>query len=176
MDLFNNFVQGEIFVRKDDIDSVQQCLLEVERTSKVPAGQLVETKTQKRPTYFIRNDYTRSAQEIVETYGVANYKEANPSFFTTITFPFLFGVMFGDIAHGAILLAFGTYLIWARQKSGAVMSALHPHRYLITLMGFFAMYCGFIYNDFMSLSLNLFGSCYNLDHVKEDSGVPRRSS
>ncbi len=28
-------------------------------------------------------------------------------------------------------------------------------------MGFFALYCGVIYNDFLSLPLNLFGSCYD---------------
>lgn len=28
-------------------------------------------------------------------------------------------------------------------------------------MGFFAVFCGFIYNDFMSIPLDLFGSCYN---------------
>ena len=31
---------------------------------------------------------------------------------------------------------------------------------MIILMGFFAFYCGFIYNDFMGIGLNLFGSCY----------------
>lgn len=35
-----------------------------------------------------------------------------------------------------------------------------PHRYLLTFMGFFSFYCGIIYNDFLSLKLNLFGSCY----------------
>jgi V-type H+-transporting ATPase subunit a len=33
-------------------------------------------------------------------------------------------------------------------------------RYLIILMGFFAVFGGFIYNDFASLPWNLFGSCY----------------
>ena len=32
---------------------------------------------------------------------------------------------------------------------------------MFVMMGFFATYCGFIYNDFISFPLNLFGSCYN---------------
>jgi V-type H+-transporting ATPase subunit a len=31
---------------------------------------------------------------------------------------------------------------------------------MLLLMGFFATYCGFIYNDMMAMPLNLFGSCY----------------
>ena len=31
------------------------------------------------------------------------------------------------------------------------------------MMGFFAFYNGVIYNDYLSLSLNLFGSCYDLN-------------
>jgi len=45
-------------------------------------------------------------QELINTYGVPRYREANPAYFATIFFPFLFGVMFGDIGHGSMLLAF----------------------------------------------------------------------
>jgi len=31
---------------------------------------------------------------------------------TTVTFPFFFGVMFGDIAHGLLLFLFGIYLVF----------------------------------------------------------------
>lgn len=41
-----------------------------------------------------------------------------------------------------------------------------PLRYLVAMMGFFALYSGFIYNDFLSLSFNLFGSCYNPEPAK----------
>jgi len=33
--------------------------------------------------------------------------------FTIITFPFLFGVMFGDIGHGILLTIFSVYLIFS---------------------------------------------------------------
>ena len=70
--------------------------------------------------------------------------------------------MFGDIGHGLILFAFGLYLIFSvpENTSNSAFKMLRPHRYMVTLMGFFAAYCGFIYNDYLSISLNLFGSCF----------------
>jgi V-type H+-transporting ATPase subunit a len=41
-------------------------------------------------------------------------------------------------------------------------------RYLLTIMGFFAFYSGFIYNEFFAIPWNLFGSCYeNHEHFRE---------
>lgn len=37
------------------------------------------------------------------------YKEINPGIFTLVTFPFLFGVMFGDVGHGSMLFIFGIF-------------------------------------------------------------------
>ena len=63
------------------------------------------------PTKFISNDFINPFQEIVNTYGVPDYKEANPAVLTVVTFPFLFGVMFGDIFHGSLLLLFSLFLL-----------------------------------------------------------------
>lgn len=39
---------------------------------------------------------------------------------------------------------------------------------MITMMGFFAVYAGLIYNDFFSVPLNLFGSSWYWDHHEGD--------
>ena len=69
--------------------------------------------------------------------------------------------MFGDIAHGGVFLALGIYLVLnndAIKKSS--MSFVCELRYIILMMGFFAFYCGWVYNDFIGYNLNVFGSCY----------------
>lgn len=66
-----------------------------------------QPKNKSPPTYIQTNDFTGPFQEIVNTYGIPRYREVNPGFFTVVTFPFLFGVMFGDIGHASILVMLG---------------------------------------------------------------------
>jgi V-type H+-transporting ATPase subunit a len=72
------------------------------------------------PTFFKTNEFTEVYQQIVDTYGVPSYKEINPAIFTTVTFPFLFGLMFGDIGHGSCLFIFATMLIFVGHKIPAL--------------------------------------------------------
>ena len=52
-------------------------------------------------------------------------------------------------------------MIWAKNHSA--LKDLVAYRYLLLLMGLFAFYNGWIYNDFSSLTFNVFGSCYTFD-------------
>ena len=119
------------------------------------------------PTFFQLNKFTSVFQGIVNTYGVPRYKEVNPGLFTIVTFPFLFGVMYGDIGHGTFLFLASLYIILkegdllekARRKElGEIQSIIFNGRYLLVCMGFFAIYAGTIYNDCLSIPLNVFGS------------------
>jgi V-type H+-transporting ATPase subunit a len=116
------------------------------------------------------NDFTWVFQEIVNTYGIPNYKEVNPAVFTAVTFPFLFGVMFGDIGHGLVFFLLGVVLCLFNDVLKTKVPAMEPFlamRYMLLLMGMFATYCGLIYNDFMAIPLWLFESCYD---IKEEPG------
>ncbi|TKY48490.1 V-type proton ATPase subunit a1 [Spatholobus suberectus] len=115
------------------------------------------------PTYFRTNTFTSPYQEIVDAYGVARYQEANPAVYTTIIFPFLFAVMFGDWGHGICLLL-GALVLIARenklssQKLGSFMEMLFGGRYVLLLMAIFSIYCGLIYNEFFSVPFHIFGA------------------
>jgi V-type H+-transporting ATPase subunit a len=100
---------------------------------------------------------------------VPTYKEINPAVFACVTFPFLFGVMFGDIGHGFVLFLVGALLCLfdgPLRKASPVMEGVLMIRYIVLLMGFFATFNGLIYNDFMAIPIWLFKSCY---HVVEDT-------
>lgn len=116
------------------------------------------------PTYFPIDKATAAFQGIVNAYGVARYQEINPGLFAIIFFPFLFGVMFGDILHGAFLLCFAVYCIVNEEKLKHLDNELFKMpfqgRYLILLMSIASIYMGFIYNEFASVPINLFGSAW----------------
>ena len=119
-------------------------------------------------TFFRTNDFSYPFQEIVNTYGIPRYKEANPGLFTIITFPFLFGIMFGDIGHGTLLLLFSIYICKKKNdiyNSDSILKGLLKFRFLLLIMGFFSLFCGLIYNDFMGIPLTIFNSCYENDIV-----------
>ncbi|KAK1933015.1 V-type ATPase 116kDa subunit family protein [Babesia divergens] len=124
------------------------------------------------PTYNKCNSFTQAFQDVVDTYGIPRYKEMNPAPFTIITFPFLFGIMFGDIGHGMCVALFGMFLVWYHPKlkqkyNDEIAQMVLNGRYMILMMGLMATYTGFIYNDFLSLPNSLLGTCWernpNLD-------------
>jgi V-type H+-transporting ATPase subunit a len=87
-------------------------------------------RKQQPPTHFKTNKFTKSFQGIVDAYGMARYREVNPGVFTIVTFPFLFGMMFGDVGHGIMLFIFAVYLCikedtFSKMKLNEVRLATH---------------------------------------------------
>ncbi len=168
-----NFIDGEIWIPERSINNLINNINAVfqGKDDKLRANITninEENDFSIPPTYIKTNDFIYPFQEIVNTYGIPRYREINPGFFNVITFPFLFGVMFGDIGHSLILFIFSLYICFNKKnienKNSFLINAI-PYRYFILLMGFFGMYCGFMYNDFLSIPIN-FPTCFT-DKVNE---------
>lgn len=177
----SGMLRAEGWVIKSALDSVRREVTRAHNADDKSMPSLVD-KVPKPwpapPTYFETNKFTEAFQAFVETYGCPRYREINPSVFTAVTFPFLFGVMYGDIGHGFCVLLFGIYLIMTEKRlergnMGEMLTSIYGGRYMLTMMGAFAIYAGLIYNDFFSLSLNLFGSKFSypdcIEHEHEHS-------
>jgi len=137
----------------------------------VPAILSVTDTVMQRPTYNKTTDFTIAFQEIVDMYGIPRYLEVNPGIFTVITFPFLFGVMFGDVGHGFLLLLISLAVIgvWKFNKAPEVhrkFADIFKQKWLILLMSLFAIYCGFMYNECFALPMAFFPS--NWTYQTED--------
>jgi len=82
----------------------------------VPSILSVISSHKTPPTYFKTNKFTSAFQDIVDAYGTARYQEVNPAVFTIVTFPFLFGVMFGDLGHGFFILLTALFFIFREEQ------------------------------------------------------------
>ncbi|CAI7753158.1 unnamed protein product, partial [Closterium sp. NIES-54] len=140
---------------------IQDALHRAVTMSKADVGTIFQTirSGESPPTYFKTNKFTGAFQGIIDAYGMARYREANPGVFTIITFPFLFAVMFGDWGHGILMLLASLWLVknerkLGSQKLGDIMEMVYGGRYLILLMSIFSIYTGFVYNEFFAVAFD----------------------
>ena len=59
------------------------------------------------PTIMKNPWFIKPFELITKMYGIPSYSEIDPTPFLAFTFPFIFGLMFGDIGHGLVLIIAG---------------------------------------------------------------------
>jgi V-type H+-transporting ATPase subunit a len=156
-------VEGQGWVAASEMEVVHEALAAGARIAKSSTSSyIVEEITPGEhdipPTYWKTNKLTAGYQGMINAYGCARYKELNPAIFSVITFPFMFGVMFGDSGHGFLMALMAGYLIYkegpigADKKKNEIFGMIFGGRYLIFMMGLFGLYMGTIYNDTFSVA------------------------
>lgn len=155
------FLTGSFWIANIDEDNYHSAIIAKKNNPEFKAFKhfrIDHRHTKKEPpTLFLSNEFIYPFQEIIDTYGVPNYKEINPTLFTLVSFPFMFGVMFGDFGHGLMLTLFALSLYLFDSKA---LLAAKPYRSLLLIMGIFSCYCGLVYNEFLSVPIPIFNSCY----------------
>merc|ERR1711871_734551 len=174
----SHHARAKVWVPRNRVNDVKEAILRAHGTihsNQIAHFDEVPGMWPSCPTYFVTNKYTYAFQEFVNTYGVPRYREINPALFTAATFPFLFGVMYGDIGHGTFMTLGGLYLIFTEKaaearETGEFLKGIYSGRYMFFAMGLCGVYAGLIYNDFFSLGLNLFGTTYTWKHQDPTPG------
>lgn len=106
----------------------------------------------KKPPIKLKNFFLfRPFEMYVKMYGLPTYGEIDPTAFVAITYAILFGMMFGDVGQG-LLLVVGGFLFYRLKKLdlGAIIS----------LSGVFSILFGFMY-----------GSVFGNEEIMEQYGL-----
>lgn len=156
---------AEGWIAVSDEPKLQEALAAASRKSGGETSPILNTISTglTPPTYLPVGKLTKGFQALVDTYGVPKYREVNPGVFAVILFPFLFGIMFGDVGHGFLLALFGGVMIAFEERIGKqrlddIGEMCFGGRYILLLNGLFAMFVGTLYNECFAVPMDLFGS------------------
>lgn len=95
------------------------------------------------PTKLSNNRFIKPFEEITKLYGVPHYDELDPTIFIAVSFPLIFGLMFGDIGHGLVLLVGGLMLGFLIKKN----STLKNIGWILAACGLGAVFAGFLFGE-----------------------------
>lgn len=96
------------------------------------------------PTKVEHNRIVKPFETLVKMYGVPTYGEIDPTAILFITFPLLFGMMFGDIGHGLVLIFSGLLGATIFRKKENVKN----FSWIIFYCGIWSIVFGFLYGEF----------------------------
>ena len=64
------------------------------------------------PVLLKHSRLLRPFEVLVSTYGLPNYRELEPTLFVALSYIVMFGIMFGDAGHGAVLATCGLFALF----------------------------------------------------------------
>ncbi len=119
---------GEVFlisgwVPASDLDRVRKA---VESAAGHPVAMEVlkaDANRQSVPTLVRTPRWLQPFEELVTTFGISSYNELDPTLIVTVSFLIMYGMMFGDLGHGLLLLLTGLWLRSRKVDLGILVAA-----------------------------------------------------
>jgi V/A-type H+-transporting ATPase subunit I len=100
--------------------------------------------SQDPPTKIRNCSFIKPFETITKLYGFPHYDEIDPTPLIAITFPLIFGFMFGDVGHGLVLLTVGLALgILIKNNEG-----IRNFSWILAACGIGAIFAGLLFGEF----------------------------
>lgn len=112
------------------------------------------------PVLFKYPSLIKPFEMITALFGYPSYTEVNPTPVLAITFPLIFGLMFGDLGHGLVLFIAGLF-VYKRVADVALKSL----GLIVSMCGLFAIFFGALFGEAFGLPLMrpiLFSPIHNI--------------
>lgn len=108
------------FIVEDDVERLKKTFQELKEVE-IEVRPAHSDKRLAPPTKLKNGWFARPFSMFVEMYGTPEYEAIDPTPFVAFTYTFLFGMMFGDVGQGLVLILAG-YLAskWKKMKLGEV--------------------------------------------------------
>lgn len=131
----NFYVFG--WIPENDAEQFAKQFQKLSRVDCVIEG-IEEAENIEPPTSLVNSKAAKPFEGYVEMYGLPQYNEIDPTPFMALSYSAIFGIMFGDLGQGFIILLIALYMkIKKKMFLGDIMIRC----------SFFAMLFGFLYNS-----------------------------
>ena len=144
------------WVPASDLETLTKRLKQASKELLIEARPILPSEHRGNVPVALRNPGLLGAFELmVNTYARPRYEELDPTILIALTFPLLYGAMYGDVGHGLVLAAFGVLV--ARRVVKLLPAWIGR---LLVVCGLSGMIFGF-----------LFGSIFGFEDVLPQSPI-----
>ncbi len=120
-------------------------------------------KTKSPPTLVRAPGWAMPLQSIINNFGIPSYNELNPLPFMIISYPLIYGLMFGDLGQGPLFIIVGFLFLRLKRKGGKIPGGdigqlIVGSAELIIMLGIGITIFGFVFGDFFGFeTAKIFG-------------------
>jgi V/A-type H+/Na+-transporting ATPase subunit I len=100
------------------------------------------------PVLLRHSKLLRPFEMLVSTYGLPNYRELEPTLFVALSYLIMFGMMFGDAGHGAVLAVIGLITLLSGRSGKTRDTGL-----LLLFGGLSSIIFGVVYGSYFGIEI-----------------------
>ncbi len=137
-------------------------------------GEVAPEEAQPPPTKQTNSRFLSSFQNLTNAFGLPSHLELDPAWFMALSFPIIFGLMFGDIGHGILLLLFASIGLIAKRRNidaGEMVNYFIQGSGLIALIAISSIFFGVLYGEFLGIDISYLSFYQDLKYSPFGQGM-----